>query len=57
MSADRVPSGVMTTDEVAEMLRVTRRTVERLNIPYMKIGRLRRYMREDVLTYLRDKVA
>ena len=54
---DERPSEVLTGDEVAELLRVTKRTVERLNIPSVKIGRLRRYLREDVLDYLRRKVA
>lgn len=54
---ERKPGDVLTGDEVADLLRVTKRTVERLNIPSVKIGRLRRYLREDVMDYLRRKVA
>lgn len=48
---------VMTAGEVASLLRVSKRTVERLNLPSVKLGRSRRYLREDVLNYLREKVA
>lgn len=48
---------VLTGDEVAELLRVSRRTVERLNLPSVKLGSKRRYLRADVLNYLREKVA
>jgi excisionase family DNA binding protein len=52
----RLPE-VLTGDEVADLLRVSKRTVERLHLPSVKVGKLRRYLREDVLNYLRDKVA
>lgn len=48
---------VLTTDEVAELLRVSSKTVLRLHIPFAKFGRQRRYLREDVLNFLREKVA
>lgn len=48
---------VLTADQVAALLQVSRRTVFRLHLPSVKIGRTRRYLREDVLRYLRDKVA
>ncbi len=48
---------VLTGDEVADLLRVSRRTVERLHLPSVKIGTKRRYLRADVLEYLRAKVA
>jgi excisionase family DNA binding protein len=48
---------VLTTDEVARLFRVSRRTVERLQIRSTKVGRLRRYLREDVLDYLRAKAS
>jgi len=48
---------VLTGDEVAELLRVSKRTVERLHLPSVKVGKLRRYLREDVLNYLREKAA
>lgn len=47
-------SEVMTTDEVAEFLRLDRSSVYRLKVPYMVIpnSRLRRYKRSDVLAWL-----
>lgn len=39
-------------DMLADLLKVSRRTVERLPIPWVKIGRLRRYRRDDVQAYL-----
>lgn len=39
-------------DMLADLLKVSRRTVERLPIPWVKIGRLRRYRRGDVQDYL-----
>lgn len=48
---------VMTVGEVARLLQVSRRTVERLHIPSLKLGRCRRYLLSDVLTYLREKAS
>jgi len=48
---------VLTSREAAELLRVHRRTLERLPIPSAKVGRLRRYLREDILEWLRQKSA
>lgn len=48
---------VMTAEQVARMLHVSERTVARLNLPSVKLGRARRYLREDILDYLRQKVA
>lgn len=48
---------VLTTDEAASLLRVSKRTLQRLHIPYAKVGKLRRYLREDILNYLREKAA
>jgi excisionase family DNA binding protein len=48
---------LLTSDEVAELLRVSKRTVERLNLPYIKVGRLRRYLRDDVRDYYNLKRA
>ena len=47
-------SEVMTTDEVAEFLRLDRSSVYRLKVPYMVIpnSRLRRYRRGDVMAWL-----
>jgi excisionase family DNA binding protein len=47
---------ILTTEEVAELLRVCKRTVERLNLPYVKVGRLRRYRRQDIMEYLEAKI-
>jgi excisionase family DNA binding protein len=44
---------VLTGAEVAALLRVSKRTVERLNLPSVKLGKCRRYLRDDVLAYLR----
>lgn len=46
---------VMTPDEVAQLLHVSKRTVERLNLPYVKVGRARRYMRSQLLTHLMER--
>lgn len=54
---DLSTSEVLTGKEVADMLRVSARTVTRLNLPNIKVGKLRRYLREDVLDYLREKRA
>jgi excisionase family DNA binding protein len=53
---EKVPE-ILTTDEAAQFLRVSKRTLQRLHIPYAKVGKLRRYLREDVLNYLREKAA
>ena len=52
---EHVPE-LLTPEEVADLLRVSKRTVERLNLPYIKVGRLRRYRRTDILDYLEQKV-
>ncbi len=46
---------VLTGQEVASLLRVSKRTVERLHLPSIKLGRTRRYLRDDVLSFLREK--
>jgi excisionase family DNA binding protein len=46
---------VLTSAEAAKLLRVSRRTLERLNIPSVRLGRLRRYLRQDILDWLRQK--
>jgi excisionase family DNA binding protein len=43
---------LLTTEEVAELFRVCKRSVERLNLPYLKVGRLRRYRRTTVEEYM-----
>jgi excisionase family DNA binding protein len=56
MTEERVDE-VLTGDEVAKLLRVSRRTVERLHLKSVKVGNKRRYLREDVLDYLRQRAA
>ena len=48
---------LLTRKEVAELLKVSTKTVERLPIPYLKVGRLPRYRREDVVKYVEGRVA
>jgi excisionase family DNA binding protein len=43
--------------DVAKYFGVSKRTAERMNIPYAKIGRKRKYLKEDVVAYIREKVA
>ena len=45
------PDQVLTTAEVAALLRVHPKTVRRLPIPYLAIGRGRSYVWRDVLAY------
>jgi len=49
---------VLTMAEVAQLLRITTRTVHRLldrgELKARKVGREWRFLREDVFTYLRD---
>ena len=47
---------VMTTEEVAEMLKVSKRRVLDSPIPQVRLGRRTiRYLREDVYNYLKRK--
>lgn len=46
---------VLTPGEVAGMLRISVRTVFRLNLPSVKLGRKRLYLRETIMGYLREK--
>lgn len=48
---------VLTVDEVARWLKVSRRTVERMNLPFAKVGRTRRYVRDQVLDFLKAKAS
>ena len=48
---------VLTTEQVAKFLHVSVRTVARLHLPSVKVGRLRRYLREQVLDHLRQRSA
>ena len=57
MQKRALPNEVLTADDVAALLHISKRTVERLNLPSVKLGRARRYLRETILDYLRDKVA
>ena len=44
-------------EDVARYFGVSKRTAERMGIPYAKIGRKRKYLKEDVIAYIREKVA
>lgn len=52
---------VMTTDEVADLLRVDRKTVydmaKRQKIPHRRVGRLIRFSRAAVLAWLEQRSA
>lgn len=48
---------ILVPKEVAALLRVSEKTLSRLHIPYAKVGRVRRYLRDDVLAYIREKAA
>lgn len=48
---------VLTVDEVAQWLKVSRRTIERMGLPFAKVGRQRRYVRDQVLDHLRSKAS
>ena len=48
---------VLTRDELAALLRVSVRTVDRLPIKSLKLGRRRLFRREDVDAYLEDLAA
>jgi excisionase family DNA binding protein len=48
---------VLTVDEVAAWLKVSRRTVERMDLPFAKVGRVRRYVRDQVLDYLKRRAS
>ncbi len=48
---------VLTVEDVAERLQVSVRTVQRLNLRSVTLGRCRRYLLSDVLAYLREKAS
>jgi len=52
----RPRAAIVSGSQVAALLRVSKRTVERLNVPSVKLGKCRRYLRDDVLAYLRARV-
>ena len=61
MNAGTSPGDLLTSDEVAELLKVTSRFVRRLvaerRIEYVKVGRLVRFAPEAVAAYIeRNKV-
>ena len=45
---------LLTTEDVAKVVGVTARGVRKLEIPFVRIGRLRRYDRRDVEAYIRE---
>ena len=48
---------VLTRREVAQLLRISVRTVDRLRLPSMLVGRLRRFLRQDVDAFLEERRA
>lgn len=51
------PDALLTREDVAELLQVSVRQVDRLDIPSVKLGRCRRYRRETVDDFIRDREA
>ena len=50
------PNALLTADEVAEWLKVARRQVQRLGIPWIDLGRKTpRYQVKDILTWLETR--
>ena len=50
------PNTLLTADEVADWLQVTRRQVQRLGIPWIDLGRKTpRYQVKDVLVWLESR--
>jgi hypothetical protein len=55
-AAERLPSPVITTAELARLLRVSETQVRRLNLPAVELGRGRwRYVLEQVLDELKRR--
>ena len=53
---DMPPDTVLTADEVADWLKVARRQVQRLGIPWIDLGRKTpRYQVKDVLAWLENR--
>lgn len=44
---------LMTPRELCGMLKISRSTLYRLDVPFLLIGACRRYVRSDVLAYMR----
>ena len=57
MSDEEPMPEILTAEEAADLLRVSTKTLRRLHIPYARVGKRRRYLREDILGYIKDKVA
>lgn len=47
----------LTKQELAQWLRVSVRTVDRLDLPYTRVGGQNRYMRSEVMAELRARQA
>ena len=47
----------MTTQDVADYLKVSRRMIAKLGIPHLYVGRLPRYTRADVDTWMEEQAA
>ncbi len=48
---------LLTLDEVAKLLKVSTRTVQRLPLRFAKIGKSRRYEVRDVERYVESRIA
>jgi len=59
MEIDRglLPDTVLTHEEVAKALRVSKRTVDKMNLPTVYVGRLRRYVWGMVIEVLKQRAA
>ena len=53
-----IPNDILKAEEVAKMLKTSAQQVRRLPLPVIRLGpRTLRYLREDVLTYMRNLAA
>jgi hypothetical protein len=53
-----IPETVLTIEQVAEWLQVSKRSAEELHLPCFYLGtRTRRYLAKDVLAFIERKVA
>jgi hypothetical protein len=55
-TAALVADGLLTGAEVRAWLHVSRRTLYRLPLPYVLVGRVRRYPRRAVIAYLGERL-
>jgi hypothetical protein len=48
---------ILTTQEAADAMRLSKKAFERLPIKYSKVGRFRRYLRKDLLSFLEERAS